>query len=187
MSTLYLWIPNIYLELVFYLNLCYWTWVTVYLMLNLSPSQNVTLDLLYCTATGCPVFCGLWGFFCLVLCNPCVFRYKYFHWFYWVWCLSEEHERMCDFGPFTGQIHLWEVPMKIIEGFLVKEYLPFSCCAEDWIKTCAMYVCFIYKHFWKTCKALAFHMKFKEEYFIVFTFCCVHCLCSWWNVEFNLV
>lgn len=34
-------------------------------MLNLSPSQNVTLDLLYCTATGCPVFCGLWGFFAL--------------------------------------------------------------------------------------------------------------------------
>lgn len=50
------------------------------------------------------------GFFCLVLCNPCVFRYKYFYWFYWLRCLSEEHERMCNF---TGQIPLWEVQMEI--------------------------------------------------------------------------
>lgn len=58
-------------------------------------------------------FVVFWGFFSLVFCNSCVFRYKYFPWFYWVWCLSEEHERMCDFGPFTGQIHLWEVQMEV--------------------------------------------------------------------------
>lgn len=45
-------VPNAYLKPVLYLILDQWTQFTVYLVLNLSPSENVTLDLMHSACSG---------------------------------------------------------------------------------------------------------------------------------------
>lgn len=45
-------IPNAYLEPMLCLNLGHWTQFTVYLVLNLSSSENVTLNLMDSTCSG---------------------------------------------------------------------------------------------------------------------------------------
>lgn len=103
---------TLYLELVLYLNLGYWTWFTVYLMLNLSPSENVSLDLLYCTCYW--LSCILWGFFSFALFSVilvCSDRNISLDFTEYDACWKSMKD--CDFGPFTGEIHLWEVQMEV--------------------------------------------------------------------------